>query len=122
MTEQNKFFTIERQVSAELISDTLITAVESAISYWCSSMISRFKNESDIPYYANCFDYNWMVEIYIYDEPDSIILDINSIEKGIQIMSDNYPKHYMDMLNEEGDAITADVLFQCIAFGEVVYG
>jgi hypothetical protein len=35
MTEQNKFFTIEKQISAELISDMLITAVESGISYWC---------------------------------------------------------------------------------------
>ena len=62
MTEQNKFFTIEKQISAELISDMLITAVESSISYWCKYMRAKFENKSDLPYYANCFDDKWKVE------------------------------------------------------------
>ena len=122
MNKQNESFKIEKQVSAQLISDMLITAVESSISYWCQYVVSRFDSKSDLPYYANCFDPNWKIEIQCYDDHFSLTLDINSIKNGIEIMSNNYHRHYMDMLNESGDAITADVLFQCIAFEEVVYG
>jgi hypothetical protein len=121
MTEQNKFFTIEKQISAELISDMLITAVESGISYWCKYMRAKFENKSNLPYYANCFDQNWKVEICAYEE-EPIALDISSVKKGVEIMSNNYPRHYSDMMNDNADAVTADVFFQCIAFGKVIYG
>ena len=109
----------------EVVSNTLINAVETSIYYWCRLVLPSFEDKSDLPYYANCFDDNWKIEVCLYEEyneDDSVFLDIESIKKGLQIMSDNYPKHYSDMITEEGDAVTADVFFQCMTFGEIVYG
>ena len=45
-----------------------------------------------------------------------------TIERGVQTMQDKYPRHFADMVKENDDATTSDVLLQCILFEEVVYG
>ena len=44
------------------------------------------------------------------------------IERGVQTMADSFPRHFNDMVKENDDAITSDVLLQCILFNDVVYG
>lgn len=45
-----------------------------------------------------------------------------SIEKGLQVMADKYPRHFNDIITENDDAETADVFVQCAVLGEVVFG
>ena len=45
-----------------------------------------------------------------------------TIERGVQVMQDKYPRHFADMVRENDDATTSDVLLQCILFEDVVYG
>ena len=49
-------------------------------------------------------------------------LNRESLRKGIQVMHDEYRRHFDDMVNENADAITGDVLLQCAVFGRVIYG
>jgi len=49
-------------------------------------------------------------------------ISLSSIEKGEQIMAEKYPEHFMDIVNENDDASTADVWFQLAVMGELVYG
>jgi len=49
-------------------------------------------------------------------------LNRESLAKGLQVMHDKFRRHFDDMINEHGDAITADVFLQCAVFGEVIYG
>ena len=49
-------------------------------------------------------------------------IGLEQTKKGLAIMADKYPKHMNDMINENFDAITGDVLLQCIVFGDVIYG
>ncbi len=49
-------------------------------------------------------------------------LNRESLVKGLQVMHDKCRRHFDDMINEHGDAITADVFLQCAVFGEVIYG
>ena len=41
---------------------------------------------------------------------------------GVEIMSQKYYRHFVDMIAETDDATTADVYLQCALFGDVVYG
>jgi hypothetical protein len=56
-------------------------------------------------------------------EPASDVfrLDLNSIGRGLDDLATKYPRHFADLVNENSDAVTADVLLQCCLFGELVY-
>jgi len=49
-------------------------------------------------------------------------LDLNSIGRGLDALATKYPRHFADLINENTDSITADVLLQCCLFGELIYG
>lgn len=48
-------------------------------------------------------------------------LDLAAVAKGVQVMATKYPSHFADMMEENDDADTGDVLLQCCLFGELVY-
>jgi hypothetical protein len=56
-------------------------------------------------------------------EPSSDVfrLDLKSIRRGLADLATKYPRHFADLVNEDTDAITADVLLQCCLFGELIY-
>jgi hypothetical protein len=56
-------------------------------------------------------------------EPSSDVfrLDLNSIGRGLDDLATKYPRHFIDLVYENTDAITADVLLQCCLFGELIY-
>jgi hypothetical protein len=56
-------------------------------------------------------------------EPSSDVfrLDLKSIRRGLEDLATKYPRHFADLVNENTDAITADVLLQCCLFGELIY-
>jgi hypothetical protein len=56
-------------------------------------------------------------------EPASDVfrLDLKSIRRGLEDLATKYPRHFADLVNEDNDAITADVLLQCCLFGELIY-
>lgn len=37
-------------------------------------------------------------------------------------MAEKFPDHFGDLMSENGDSITDDVLIQCIVLGDIVYG
>jgi hypothetical protein len=49
-------------------------------------------------------------------------LNIQTITKGLQIMADQYPRHFNNFLDDNADAETGDVFLQCCLFGKLVYG
>ncbi len=55
------------------------------------------------------------------DGKDKVVLDLDALKRGIAEMAKREPRHFADFMNENDDAVTADVFMQCCAFGEVVY-
>jgi hypothetical protein len=56
-------------------------------------------------------------------ETKDYVLNLETIERGLQVMADKYPKHFFDLYREcGGDIITSDVFVQCCLFGEIVFG
>ena len=56
------------------------------------------------------------------EEPTKHYLTMDNVRKGLELMRDEYPRHYADLMEEEDDAITGDVWLQLAVFGELVYG
>jgi hypothetical protein len=59
----------------------------------------------------------------VSSEPASDVfrLDRKSIVRGLDDLATKYPRHFADLVNENTDAITANVLLQCCLFGELIY-
>ncbi len=57
------------------------------------------------------------------DTPDKeYMLDLQSIQDGLQLMADKHIRHFSDFIAENDDAITGDVFLQCCLFKDVIYG
>ena len=56
------------------------------------------------------------------EEPTKYHLTMDGVRKGLELMRDQYPRHYADLMEEEDDAVTGDVWLQLAVFGELVYG
>lgn len=54
-------------------------------------------------------------------KPEIFELRLDVITRGLDVLATRYPRHFADLVNENCDAITADVLLQCCFFGELLY-
>lgn len=107
--------------SPNLLSDLLITAVESGSGYWATDLSIR-KGGKPASYQApDLFsdDTDW--ELEVADSEDGEVFKakrqdfINAISK--------MPQHHVrNMAEDRYDAETADVWFQCAILGEITYG
>lgn len=48
-------------------------------------------------------------------------LRLDRIATGLDVLARHYPRHFADLVNDNGDIITADALLQCCIFGELIY-
>lgn len=97
---------------------------------------------------VSCFDFEEYVEPTSWDDPSSekysqyyplqpggallfsdrnedtkelLRLDRASLEKGLQVLAEQYPHHFVSIVTDESDAETGNVLLQCCLLGEIVY-
>lgn len=59
----------------------------------------------------------------LQDNPENGIYELTDarISKGLQVLADDYPHLMQEILEENDDANTGDVLLQCCLFGEERY-
>jgi len=133
------------EITKRQIVDAIITGVETGyagIGYWCKKVtpfgldgercqwIMIYGNDGwDITYgEQECevgsisFDENEgnTINVSLYD---SEMTDPHSrVSKGLQLMADQSPILFADLINGNDDVTTADVLIQYICFGEIRYG
>lgn len=48
-------------------------------------------------------------------------ITLDNVKKGLELMRDQYPRHFADLVEENDDLITGDVWLQLATFGELVY-
>ena len=48
-------------------------------------------------------------------------ITMDNVRKGLELMRDDYPRHYADLVEENDDAITGDVWLQLAVFGDIIY-
>lgn len=126
---------IEREIDPEVVANAMVGALEQGASAgWCqSAKMHNLPNftKGDGPWYAAPSFWTSAFEVRVnYDDPDGEegagtgdkIIGPKHLEEGLQVMAEKYPRHFDDLVEGNDDAITHDVLFQCIVIGEVTYG
>lgn len=124
----------------EIIFTLLVTATEGGSNYWyyipqVDRPSKKTKYFQQIPLEGGAF---WVTDSdNIVSEgadeglPEPVIypgsgtlkkVDLEALKAGWEVFKEKYPKHYSDAVAEGDDATTGDVFFQCVVFGEVIYG
>lgn len=44
------------------------------------------------------------------------------IVAGLKVMAEKFPHHYRNLIIDNADAETGDVLIQCALFGDIIFG
>jgi hypothetical protein len=130
MSEQEKTFSVTTTIESQRIADLVTTAFEGGSNYWIET-VSILKvppkpegEDHSYPWYSfkNVYeDPDFQVKINVEDD-DPVIFDHASIQRGLDYLSKNYPRHINDILQENDDAETADAFLQACLFGDIVYG
>jgi hypothetical protein len=119
-------------ISSQKISDQLITAFEGGSNYWLQTaeLITSVNAPTERPWYSSpvVFDSSFTFKVG-YDDPNleegngqgRRTIGLAAVKDGLQTMAEKFPRHFADLVSEEGDAITADVFLQCVVFDDVIY-
>jgi hypothetical protein len=130
--EEKMVVTINYEFPKQRLSDLLITAFEGGVGYWCQivdykepTVLNSFNDTDGTIYRYGDFPLSEDGGVVLQETDDTEItftLNKEALLKGLQMMSQKYPKHFSDWLNDNEDAETGDVFVQCCMFGEVKYG
>lgn len=134
---------IQTEIPIKRVQDLLCNAFEGGSNYWY--LIEEFHKPTRFDHYSwdapepgraqevfkhldyptNPGGYLIVSDAKLEGEIDKVSkrrLNLASIEEGLKVMAEKYPRHFADFMTEHDDAITGDVFLQCCLFGEVVYG
>jgi hypothetical protein len=141
ITKKEMIIKVEYTIDYDAFESLIITALEGGINYWGGiswATVDAIKIHSERngyigePFSVRFAKFVWDDNVALIvdveqdcdeDCEEEIIgkIDLRSIKKGWQIFSQQ-THHFNDFLNDDADAITADVWFQCCSLGDVVYG
>lgn len=127
---------IKINVSREILEDVFVTALEGGSNYWyylpADSIIAIRKAvpKSEDPYLSTAIlkailDHDVKVPINDVENEDEVIgvITRGTMQARLQLLSDSNERWALEAhMREEGDAGSADVVFQYLTMGEVVYG
>lgn len=131
----NKFKIVtEVNVSYDDVECLLISAFEGGSNYWYK--VKRETAPTKHNWYVGVFgDEDHYLHQYPLSKGGSVIfttkhkgyegeyiLDLESIERGLNVMAQKYKRHFNDVLQDQADADTGDVFLQCCLFGELIFG
>ena len=102
------------QLTEQELDDLLITAIEGGINYW-AEVLSYHKDESGWQT-AKIIDHDGEFTEYHTINHDTIRLGVD------RLCASKYEWHVTDLVNDNADATTADVIVQLAIFDEIVYG
>ena len=107
---------VQSEFTIEQIQDLLITAFEGGSNYWVGAVDGAYQNLAKSDY---------IIVVHDEQDDDKYTLGLVSFIGAFQLMADNHPRLFKDLINfADGgwDANTADVFLQLACFKEVVYG
>jgi hypothetical protein len=125
---------VEIDIKLDRVAGLLCCALEGGSNYWyCIDYDKSTKPPAINPELGG--DWDGFRHIYwplsgggalfigdIEDEDEGAILDLGSVERGLRVMLEKYPRHFGDFISENEDAETGDVFLQCSLFGKIQYG
>ena len=128
-------FTASQTILAKDLADLIVTAFEGGSAYWCqSAKLIKFPEYDPGPdpgprySHPQVYEGDFQFEVG-YDDPDGVanadgkkLIGPAEMQAGLTVFAEKYPSHFADFIKEEYDAETADVFWQCVVLGDLVYG
>lgn len=131
--------TINQTIEREVLEDIFVTALEGGSNYWyflssnATKLIRDAVPKSEDPYLSTAIlkAIERGVEVPINDaeddehDEDGVIgtISLKTMQERLQKLSRSANSDaLMAHIKEEGDADTADIVLQYLAFGEIVFG
>lgn len=109
------------RLTIEVPDQKIIDAIESAdIGYW-----ARVPQGADTKRMLEGLEEAIIEDIETTDrngDPLRYTLTGEKLRQGLQLLADKWPHHMADVLEENADAITGDVIIQCALFNDIIYG
>ena len=125
-------FDVTTRVQVRRLQGLLCSAFEGGSNYWYmihdevkpSAMVDRFDGARVYPPvdYPTNPGGALLIGSMLDPKDSSKRLDLAAIQRGLQVMAEEYPRHFGNFMDEADDATTADVFLQCCLFGKLVYG
>lgn len=124
---------IKKEVPEQVLRDIFTTALEGGSNYWywlpdnVYTLIAPAEEQGKF-FVDTLFDavykHGIVIPIHDLEEPTEEIgkLDISLFSERLQACADNDSWALDNELNEEGDAVSSDIVFQYLALGELTYG
>lgn len=144
--EQIVFHSVLSPINKYRVQCLLVSALEGGSNYWYTEAHYKlpkgttYKDFQEGGKHTDPNDYYHPLEIIPFvegcaltvlvedfdgknnDKPKRWELDTAKMKRGLELMAEKYPHHWADFINENDDAITADVWFQLSLFGELIFG
>lgn len=124
-TTELKTFTASIQIDAQKIADQIISAIEGGSGYWLEGFIPTPETRAlaqERPWYACPQVWSGNFEVKCDVEGEAKLFKPENIQAGLEYLAAKYPDRIAEIVNESGDAETADVFLQACLFKDVVYG
>jgi hypothetical protein len=124
-------FTVKTTIGDRAMADILITAIESGgygsvVAKRPTAVAAMEPPEALVeePWYGwlPLVKGGYYTVFDKYDDGKSGRIDRYTLQRGLEVLQEKYPKLYSDLVNESYDVIAADALLQAAAFGDVIYG
>jgi hypothetical protein len=123
-------------VKREVLEDVFVTALEGGSNYWyylpeeSVKAIRKAVPKSEDPYLSTAIlkailDHDVKIAINDAENEEEVIgvITRGTMQARLQLLSDSKERWALEAhMREEGDAGSADVVFQYLTMGEVVYG
>jgi hypothetical protein len=127
--------TINQEIERQVLEDIFVTALEGGSNYWyylsdeATKLIRNAVPKSEDPYLSTAIlkaiEKGVDVPINDAEHEDEVIgtISLKTMQERLQKLSRSANSDaLMAHIKEEGDAETADVVLQYLAFGEIVFG
>ena len=127
--------TINQKIEREVLEDIFVTALEGGSNYWyflssnATKLIRDAVPKSEDPYLSTAIlkaiERGVDVPINDAEHEDEVIgtISLKTMQERLQKLSRSANSDaLMAHIKEEGDAETADIVLQYLAFGEIVFG
>jgi hypothetical protein len=120
----NETITVNAPVTVprQRIADTLCAGLEGGVNYWCEGQCTQF---TDMPegvewaHEAIANDAKFTFKVFEEEDHQNPAM---TVAAAVQLMATDHAEDFGNMVGENEDAETGDILFQLICFGEIVYG
>ena len=130
---------ITRTINREALDSVFVTALEGGSNYWYTlsekaiTLVRNAVPKSKNPYFASAMleaimDHNVEVpinDVEEEDDEDSVlgVISLKTMNDRLQKLAESDDAWALDeVLDEEYDSTSADVVFQYIVMGEIVFG